>query len=327
MRALVIAGTGFIGGHAAKALLACGNEVSALVRSRTRAQGDPRLRGARLIEGTLAALPDEVLAGPFDLVVYAAGVWRRDDPAPPDEIARRCEEVYVRGVETLAQRAQVWRAHFVFLSGVSRYGDAEWRGAIREDLLPGRLSIYGAHKRRSEAILEGLGARGLRWTALTPPEVYGAQDPGGYVRFVYERVRARRFVLLGGGSNRWSLCNVHNIADAVVALSDRDGAGVLHLADAHAPSQSELAAAVARALGRRPRFPTVPRSLALALAGINASIPRPPGAPAPLSPAHVRVRTATMVLDTSRARALGLIPLHELDAGIGEAVACWEGGR
>jgi nucleoside-diphosphate-sugar epimerase len=325
MRALVIAGTGFVGGHAAEALLAARNEVWALVRSRQRGGADPRLQGARLVEGTLGALPDEVLAGPFDLVVYTAGVWRRDDPAPPGEIARRCDEVYVRGVEVLARRALEWRAHFVFLSGVSRYGDAGWRGPLREDTAAGRLSIYGAHKRRSEAILAELGARGLRWTALAPPEVYGSHDRGGYVRFIYDRVRARRFVLLGDGSNRWSLCNVRNVADAIVALADRDGAGVLHIADAHATSQRELASAVARALGRQARFPRVPVPLASALARINASIPRPPGAPPPLSPAQVRVRAATMVLDTSRANALGLEPQHGLDPGIREAVAFWKG--
>jgi nucleoside-diphosphate-sugar epimerase len=233
----------------------------------------------------------------------------------------------VRGIETLATRALAWKAHFFFLSGISRYGDRKWPGPLPEGAAPGRLSVYGAHKRRGEAILEQLGTMGLRWTALAPPEIYGSHDRGGYVRFVYERVRSRRFVLLGRGENRWSVCNVRTVASAVVQLSDQDGAGVIHVADARPASQRELAEAVALALGRRAWFPRVPRAAALAAARINAAIPRRAGAPPAFAPAHVLVRTSTMVLDTSRAAALMLGPGPGLDEGVAEAVAWWERRR
>jgi len=327
MRVLVVAGTGFVGGHIAHAFLTRGDDVVALVRSRDLGESDDRLSGARLAVGTVGALPEEAVAGPFDTVAYAAGVWRRDAHMDPAEVASRCDEVYVRGVETLATRALAWKAHFVFLSGISRYGDRKWAGPLRESAPPGRLSIYGAHKRRSEAILEQLAARGLRWTALAPPEVYGSHDRGGYVRFVYERVRGRRFVLLGKGDNRWSVCNVRNIARAVVQMSDMDGAGVIHVADARAPSQREIASSIGRALGRRSWFLRVPRGVALAAAHVNAAIPRRAGAVPAFSPAHVRVRSASMVLDTSRAMALGLTPDSGLDEGVAEAVAWWNARR
>jgi nucleoside-diphosphate-sugar epimerase len=323
MRVLVVAATGFLGGHIAEAFVKRGDDVVALVRSRARGERDTRLRGARLLEGTLARLPDAVLAEPHDVVVYAAGVWRRDERASPGEVAERCDEVYVRGVETLAERARAWNAHFVFMSGISRYGDAAWDRPLREDATPGKLSIYGAHKRKSEAILARHGGEGLRWTAVAPPEVYGSHDAGGYVRFVYERVRSRRFVLLGDGENRWPLCNVRNVAGIVLHVAAGDGAGVLHVADARAWSQREIATALARALGQPPWFPRVPVSVAMTAARVNAWLPRLPGAAAPFSPAHVRVRTSTMLLDTSRAAALGFEPQYGLDKGIREAVRWW----
>lgn len=298
--------------------------MTALVRSRARAERDARLSGIELVEGTLARVPARFLSGPYDAVVYAAGVWRRGDRSSPQEIAQRCEEVYVAGVDTLAKHALERNAHFIYLSGISRYGDRAWGTVLREDAPPGSLSIYGAHKRTSEAILARLGARGLRWTALIPPEVYGPRDPGTYFRFIYERVRARRFVLLGNGENRWSLCNVNNVAEAIVHVANRDGAGPLHVADARPSSQRDVATAFARALGRRPWFPRVPRSLALAAAAFNASLPRSASAPIPFLPDHVRVRTATMVLDTSRLAALGFEPRFGLDEGIAEAVRWWE---
>jgi nucleoside-diphosphate-sugar epimerase len=324
MRVLIAAGTGFINGHVARAFLARGDAVYALVRSRPRAENDVRLRGARLVEGTLGAIPNEVMAEAKDVVVYAAGVWRRDDRSPADETARRCEEVYVRGVEALAEHALAWNAHFVFMSGVSRYGDAPWNGPLSEETPPGKLSVFGAHKRKSEAILARFAERGLRWTALAPPEVYGAHDPGGYVRFVYDRVRSRRFVLLGDGENRWSFCNVKNVADAVLHVAGGPGRGVVHVADDRPTSQRELATALARALGRRAVFPRVPRSLALPIAGINAAVPRPFSNSPPLSPAHVRARTSSMILDTSRLAAAGFTPRFGLDEGIAEAVAWWK---
>ena len=320
---LVVAATGFLGGHAAQTFVADGHDVRALVRSAPRAAKDPRLLGVRVVEGTLGAIPEEVLAEAHDAVVYAAGVWRRGDASPPDEVRRRCEEVYVRGVEALAGHALSHGAHFVFVSGVSRYGDLRWDGALREDASPGKLSVYGAYKRRSEDILARAATRGLRFTALVPPEVYGAHDPGGYVRFVHDRVRARRFILLGDGENRWSLCNVRNVAAAAVHFAARDGAGVVHIADARASSQRELAATIARALGRTPRFPSVPRRVALAAARLNAWIPRPSSAPPPFAPAHVRVRSATQLIDISRARDAGFEPEFELEEGIRAAVGWW----
>jgi nucleoside-diphosphate-sugar epimerase len=323
MRVLVVAGTGFIGGHAVRAFVERGDRVSALVRSRARAENDPRLRDARLIEGSVGALPEAVLDEACDAVVYAAGVWRRNDRPGREEIMRRCEEVYVRGVEALAERALAWKAHFVFTSGITRYGEADWQKPLREDARPGKLLVYGEYKRRSEAILERLAERGLRWTAIVPHEVYGAHDPGIYLRFVYDRIRQRRFVLLGGGENRWSICNVRNVADAIAHVAGGEGAGPLNIADAQPWSQREVAEAVARALGRRAWLPSVPRSLALAAASINTRIPRPAWLGSPFSTEHVRARTMTMVLDTSRAARFGVLPRFGLEEGVREAIAWW----
>lgn len=318
MRVLVVAGTGFVGGHAARAFLDRGDEVTVVVRDERRARADERLRGARVLVGAAGALP---ACEPQDVVVYAAGAWKLDDDAPEEEIARRCREVYVDGVQEVAERGARWGAHVMFLSGTSRFGDRE--GLLEEDTAPGTLSIYGAHKRRSEAIFAG--TRGLRWTALVPPEIYGTHnDGGGWVRFVFDRVRARRFVLLGDGDNRWSLCNVHNLTDAMLRLSADDGRGVLLVADARPTSQRELATAIARVLGRRPLFPRVPRTIALAAAALAARVPR--RGPR-FTPLVVRVRTRETLLDTSKAARAGLVAAHGLDAGIAEAVAWWRSPR
>jgi UDP-glucose 4-epimerase len=314
MRVLVVAGTGFLGGHAASAFAARGHEVTVLVRSAERAACDERLNGTRILVGSVTSLP--AVLPRQDAVIYAAGAWLRDDPASPAEVLARCREVYVDGVNALAERAAAWDAHFVFLSGTSRFGDRE--GTATEDSAPGPMTLFGEHKRKSEAILAR--TEGLRWTAIVPPEVYGAHDVGGYARFVYQRVRDRRFVILGDGENLWSLCNVRNVADAMVEVAGRDGLGPLLVADAKPTSQRELAETIARAMGRTPIFPVVPRSLAHGFARLNAMRPGPR-----FSPTHVRVRTRDAILDVAKATSLGIVPRHGLRDGIAEAVAWWQG--
>jgi nucleoside-diphosphate-sugar epimerase len=316
MRVLVVGGTGFIGGHVASAFRDRGDEVTAVVRDEARARTDTRLAGVRLTD--IGAVDAERTQ---DVVVYAAGAWRAGDTGSPTEIERRCHEVYVQGVSRFAELSRRWGAHFVFMSGTSRYGFIP-EVRVSEETPPTTLSVFGAHKRRAEAILAA--TPDLRWTAIAPPEVYGARDSGSYLRFVYERVRSRRFFLIGRGDNPWSLCNVNNVAHAIVKIAPGPGQHVLNVADARAWTQRDLGVAVARALGRSPTFVSIPRSLVLAAATIGSMLPLPEPR---LTPNHVRVRTADILFDTSKASRLGIEPHATLDEGVAEAVAWWEGQR
>ena len=245
MRVLVVAGTGFLGGHVVRAFLDRGDHVTTIVRDAARAKADGRLIGAELAVGRAGALPQ---LDRHDVVVYAAGVSGRG--ASEQEIATRCEEVYVDGVRALAGRAADWGAHFVFLSGVSRFGTYPGRTRVHEDSPPGMLCVFGSHKRKGEAVLAAIP--GLRWTALIPLELYGARASTGTLPFIHDRMRARRFFLLGDGTNRWSMCNVDNAVAAIVAIAPGQGHGPLLIADKEPTSQRELATA---GLGRARPFP------------------------------------------------------------------------
>jgi UDP-glucose 4-epimerase len=327
MRVLVVGATGFIGGHVARALSARGDEVLCLVRSRARAASDLRLRAARVLEGSVAAPPPELGSEALDGVVYAAGVWRYGDRTDPGEIERRCAEVYLDGVERIAELALEHGAHFEFLSGISRFGSAEASSPLREDSAPGRLGVFGRHKRLAEQRLAALGERGLRWTALCPPDVYGAGDPGSHVRFVIERTAQRRYLLLGDGKNRWSLCHVDNVVAAALYFLGGPGRGVVNVADARPYTQREIAEAVRRAFGRLGPPPRVPRALALALAALNQRLPRPKSFPEPFATRHVRLRTRDVLLDTARANSFGFEPAAELTDGVAETVRAWRAAR
>jgi 2-alkyl-3-oxoalkanoate reductase len=321
MRVLVVGATGFIGGHLVSAFRQQGNEVYALVRSSSAAELDTRLKSSHIVVGSLGSVRASELPK-CDAIVYAAGVWRRHERLSNAETAQRCHDVYVRGVKELSAAARVQGAHFVLISGTSRYGDHCFDVPVDEASTPGSLSVFGLHKRKSEAIVAEEGRRGLRWTALVPPEVYGARDAGSYLRFVFERVLARRFFLIGDGENLWSMCNVRNLATATIAAAMGPGFGVMNVADPVASSQRAMASEIARALGRRPRFAHVPRRFMMALARLNALLPRRADS-SWLSQKHVEVRTQTRLLDTSKWQAHGIKLSATLAEGIEEAVEWW----
>jgi nucleoside-diphosphate-sugar epimerase len=323
MRVLVVGATGFVGGHAAQGFAARGDDVVGLVRSIRRAYSDARLDRVRLVEGSVAPLPPALAGESFDLVFYAAGAWRAEERLVAEEVERRCREVYVEGVENVAALAARSRAHVVFMSGITRFGRRAWQEAVTEDSPPGPLCVYGRHKRLAESILERRAAEGVRWTALCPLEVYGARDPGSHLRLIYGRMTSGRYVRVGDGTNRSSICHVGNVIAAAMHVAEGPGEGPLLVADARAYTSDEIGRAMAEALGRRAPFLRVPRTAALVASWINARIPRPSGWPEPLSPAHVRHRTSDRLLDTSRAQARGIRAVFSLSDGVKEAVASW----
>src|SRR5205814_1612237 len=131
-------------------------------------------------------------------------------------------------------------------------------------------------------------------------EVYGDGDLTSDLVFIYRRVDAGRFFHIGSGENRWSICNIENLLDAMEVVIDRGHHGPLLVADSRPYSWKEMAAAVARILGRSERFIHVPRGLAMTVARVNGALPRPAFLPSAFSTAHVAYRTSEAIYDCSR---------------------------
>jgi len=247
MKLAVTGATGFVGGRLLDCATAGGHEVRALTRRAMR----PRVR-VEWVEGSLEdreAL-DELAAG-TQAVIHVAGVLKAPSAAAFDE----CNVGGTERVIAAAKNAGVSR--FVHVSSL----------AAREP----QLSMYGASKARSEAVVE---ASGLSWAIVRPPAVYG---PGDKETLDLFRMATLGLVLLPP-KGRLSLIHADDLARLLLRLADPSTPnGLLIEPDdgrAGGWSHREFAVELGRAVGRRGVALSMPSGLLRAAAGIDQMVRR-----------------------------------------------------
>lgn len=209
MRTLVTGATGFVGSHLAELLHAEGHQVTALVRSPSRAVA-LAARGARLVTGDLAnhaALRDAT--ADQDVIFHVAALTGAVNAAEFFAANRD-------GTRHLVQAARTHGAPRIVLVSSSAAGGP----AARDTPRTGRGEVdvpvtdYGRSKLASEAVVR---ESGLPWVILRPPAVYG---PGDTTNFLSVFRAAKRFGIapvFGDGSQQLSLIHVSDLASAALA--------------------------------------------------------------------------------------------------------------
>ncbi len=257
--AFLTGATGFVGGHCARALVANGWRVRALVRKRGRAAA-----------GMLAGTPVEEVAGDLasadalapalagvDAIVHVAGLVK----------ARTFEEyreVNVAGTERLIAAAtrSAPAALFLLVSSLSAVGPARQGRPVGDQDPPMPVSWYGRSKREGEEAVAGLW-RGP-WAIVRPGVIYGPGDRG---LFEYFRMAARGWIPVPAGKARVQVIAVEQVAVALARLaSRRDLSGRTgFLCEPNPVRIRDLAGTIAR-LPRRPaRLIDVPDAVVRAL--------------------------------------------------------------
>lgn len=222
---LAITGTtGFVGRRLLALAAEAGHEIRALAR---RPQDEHQ--GVTWIEGALDR-PDrlEHLLEGADAVVHVAGVINAPDAAG-------FEAGNVAGTAAvIAASKKAGTRRFVHVSSL----------AARE---PG-LSVYGATKARSEALVS---SSGLDWAIVRPPAVYG---PGDRETLDLFRMAKSGLILLPP-SGRLSLIHVDDLGRLLVGLAaSADASGLLLEPDDGREggwTHAEFGKAIGEALGRR----------------------------------------------------------------------------
>jgi len=231
LKIAVTGGTGFVGARLLLALAEAGHEVRALTRRPMADAGRLKWVGGSLEDSKALA----ELAEGADAIIHVAGVLNADEAG--------FEAGNVRGTAAVLDAAEAAKARrFVHVSSL----------AARE---PG-LSLYGASKARSEALVR---ESGLDFAIVRPPAVYG---PGDRETLDLFRMAERGLVLLPP-QGRLSLIHADDLARLLIALATATEPPPLTEPDDGKPggwSHRELAAALGEAVGRKGVAVSMPRA-------------------------------------------------------------------
>lgn len=315
MRAVVTGATGLVGHAVARALLARGDTVVALVRDVARAR--PLVPpGAGLTPGdvTDAASLRAALEG-ADVVFHAAGIpetWQRDA-----RVFDRVNHLGTRNVLDAARGAGVRRV--VHTSTMDVFA-APRGGTLVEGPLDPRpkATAYERSKVAAQRAADEAAAGGLDVVSVNPAAVYGPAPVVTALNVFVARLLARKIPLLPPGG--LSVVNVAGVAGAHVAAADRGRSGERYLvADAYV-STRELAAAVAAAAGLARVPPTAPERLLVAAAAMLAPLARTFGFTPLVAPGELAFVLWQARVDASKAaRELGFRPTP-LEEGVRQTV-------
>ena len=212
MRIFLTGATGYIGSEVARALSA-NHEVGALVRpdSDTRALRD---LGIFLVSGDLHSLPSlhEQLES-YDAFVHAA--FSPQERAETDRIA----------VDTFT----AIRRHFVYTSGVWVLGNTD---RAHEGSPVNPLPLVAWRPSHEERVLGSGGA------VVRPGCVYGGRQSLLADWFIAAE-QNRTLQIVGDGTQRWAMVDLHDLADLYVRAVEQKATGVLHgIDDSHDPLET-----------------------------------------------------------------------------------------
>ncbi len=317
MQVLVTGATGLIGCAIAKALVAQGQQVRALVRDPARAA---RVLPAQveLVRGDVTA-PDSLppaLAG-VQRVFHAAGLpeqWQPDE-AIFDRVNRQ-------GTANVLRAALAARVQRVIYTSTMDVFAAPRGGTLVEanvDAAP-KPTAYERSKQAAEREAERVRAEGLELVYVHPAAVYGPSPVHvGLNGFFLQLLQRKMPALPPGGV---PVLYVDGCTQAHLAAAERGRPGERYLvADAHV-STRELAQEILRAAGRSARPPMVlPGPVARAFAAASAPLARAFGFAPLLAPGQLSFVMWDVRVDASKAqRELGFVPTPVAE-GVARTVA------
>lgn len=264
----ITGGTGFVGSHLLKSLVAAGYRVRVLARDPGKV--DLKDEAVEVVEGDLENGPalSTLCAGASAMVHCAGLISARDRP--------EFDSVNVAGTKRIVDACIAdGVGKLVLVSSL----------AAREPA----LSDYGASKRAGETVVRET-ADALSWSIIRPPAVYGPGDRGTLP--LIQQLTRRLAVIPGSSSSRISLIHAEDLAASIVSMLGPD-APTQDIHEVHdgaigGYSWKELALAAGKVNGRRVDCLFIPRFIVSLLAGIVVLGARITGRVPWLTPGKVR---------------------------------------
>lgn len=258
-------GTGLLGIHSIKALVARGEPVLALARSADsaitlRELGAEALMGRVEDSAMWEKLPQCQAIVHSAAMVYGAGGWSS------------YQQVNVDSTRLAARRARALDIPLIHISSVAVYGNSgnAAPGTVNESSPIGSLTEglpYPRSKRLAEQAVWEECAAGLKAITLRPCVIYGEGDRL-FLPSIIRRALRGWFPQIGDGRSILPLVYAGNVALAVVAaLDSKDGWGkAYNVTNDDDISGADLIELLSQGIGRPIRTARVTRPIARALA-------------------------------------------------------------
>lgn len=243
---LVTGASGFIGSHLVDRLSATGIPFRCLARRKRQGPGETVYGDLVSGEGIAPALLG------IDTVIHLAGVTKALRP-----------EDYDAGNATatanLARAAAGRVERFVHVSSLAAIGPSPHGTPVTEDTIAHPVSRYGESKLQGEREVWKLLPQAI---VVRPPVVYGPRDTD-----VFRLLKAisQGFLLqIGGGERQFSAIFVKDLVDGLLAAmrSPQAPGRAFFLSHPKVATWSDLGAAAARIMGKRPRVWHIPPAVA-----------------------------------------------------------------
>jgi dihydroflavonol-4-reductase len=316
MQILVTGATGFTGGHLARELKRRGNEVRALVRDRQKGEALKR-EGIVPVDGNLmnAAEVRDAATG-CEVVYHIAALYRE---------ARHANETYrkvnVEGTENVVNAcAQAGVKRLVHCSTVGVHGDVDV--PADEDAPFGPLDVYQESKLEGELLVRKHIDAGLPGTIFRPVGIHGPGD----MRFLklFRTINNGTFRMIGPGSIFYHMTYIDDLIDGIILCGEHPAAlgRTYILCGPRYTTLTELAVAVANAVGRKPPRGHIPLWPVKLAARACEAICRPLRIEPPLHMRRLDFFVNDRGFTSARAiREIGYSPKVSLEEGLARTTA------
>ncbi|WP_066545824.1 MULTISPECIES: NAD-dependent epimerase/dehydratase family protein [unclassified Sphingomonas] len=314
MHVFITGASGFVGGAAARHLVAAGHRVSAMSRS---AASDAKVvaTGATPVRCDLGTIAPAHLAG-VDAVVHAAAFV---ESWGPKNAWFKANVLGTQAVLDAARAASV--ARFVHIGTEAAIVRGQDVHDADEDvpLAPDSPYPYCATKAQAEARVRAANAPGFATIVLRPRLIWGPGDTT-LLPTLTEMARAGSWVWVNGGRAVTSTTHIANLAHAIELALTRGTPGAAYFVlDDGTVTMREMFGGLAGSAGLTLPDKSIPRWLADLLGGASEGVWRAFGlrGEPPLTRHAAMVMSRDCTLDDARARReLGYMPVVDRAAGM-----------
>jgi len=257
MKILVTGATGFIGQYVSYFLQQHGNTILATGKESEAALAPHGTQWRTMADLSHGAVDWTHALDGVDAVIHLAGMAHRQDKGAAEDWDGydRVNHLATRSLaEAIARSTTVTR--FIFISSVAVHGTpGSFPLTEKHPLLPD--TPYGKSKLDAErAIAETLDPARCKWAIFRPVLVYGPGNPGNMAKLL-GFIKRGLPIPIATVPNRRSFLFVGNLADAMLTYMQSPvppSGRAWIIADSEYPSTAMMAAALAMALGRKPRL-------------------------------------------------------------------------